>query len=316
MKVSVIIPTYNAAAFIRTTLDSVFRQTVQPYEILILDDGSIDNTISILESYRPRISIFQRKNKGVACARNTLCQLAQGDIVAFLDHDDIWHPTYLESQCRLFEEYPQAVAYFTGHTNFYGYSNYEWKNNLMETLNGVKLLEPLTFFKQYNQRTGMFASMSYCCVSKKVLNQIGNEPFCISGVDDSYFCNVLSLLGPVVYASPPLVAYRVTENSQSFNKLKDFGLWIQVFKILEKRFSEVSDKKLYKAFAIAFASRRRQYAKRLMGVGYTCTARKQLQSSLKNSLNVISIIKSLILLVLTYVPKSMQPKWPQKYRLM
>jgi len=62
MKVSVVIPTYNSAEFIKTTLDSVLNQTLPPYEILVLDDGSTDDTISILNAYKSRITLYQQQN--------------------------------------------------------------------------------------------------------------------------------------------------------------------------------------------------------------------------------------------------------------
>jgi glycosyltransferase involved in cell wall biosynthesis len=124
MKVSVVIPTYNSAATIQATLDSVLRQTVSPEEILVLDDGSTDNTFSLLNSYKPRITVFQERHKGASSAYNALCERASGDHVAFLEHDDIWHPNYLEVQLKLFKDYPNGVAFRVGHVNFYGYGNH------------------------------------------------------------------------------------------------------------------------------------------------------------------------------------------------
>ena len=72
MKISVVIPTYNSARVIRLTLDSVLRQTVAPHEILVLDDGSKDETVSILNSYGSKVSVIQQPNRGVAAARNEL----------------------------------------------------------------------------------------------------------------------------------------------------------------------------------------------------------------------------------------------------
>ena len=104
MKISVVIPTYNSSAFIHATLNSVLCQTRQPDEILILDDISADDTISILNSYKPRFTVFRKNHQGVVSARNSLCERAQGDLVAFLDADDIWHPNYLEVQCNNFKD--------------------------------------------------------------------------------------------------------------------------------------------------------------------------------------------------------------------
>jgi len=314
MKISVVIPTYNSAAFIQTTLESVLHQTVPPDEILVMDDGSSDSTVSILNTYIPQVTVFQQQNKGVAGARNKLCELAQGELIAFLDHDDIWHPNYLEVQCKLFADYPSAVAFFTGHVNFSGYGVYDWNSNSPKHLNDIKVMTPLSFIKQYNRTTGYFASMSYCCIPKKVLTEIGPEPFCVSGADDFYLFNLLPLFGPVVYATVPLAAYRMTAAAQSENLIKSFALALQAFELLETRYKAVHDRTLYKSFKMAYASKRRHYAKILMGAGKTSQARKQLLYSLKKISNPVSIAKSLALLLVTCMPSPLQPNWPPAYR--
>lgn len=316
MKVSVVIPTYNSAKVIQATLDSVLRQSAPPDEILVLDDGSTDNTVSLLNSYAPRITVFQQANRGVAHARNVLCARAQGDLVAFLDHDDIWHPRYLEVQNKLYSKYPKAVAFFTGHVNFYGYGNYEWSHNRFDAGTSTEIIDPLRFFKRYNTTTGLFGSASFFCVPKRVLAEIGNEPFSekVSGVDDSYLCTVLPLMGPVVYSPVPLVAYRLTKEAQSTNKLRAFELWTELFELLEAQYRHLPDKKLSRTFRTAFASKRRQYAKRLMGASKVSEARRQLFLSLKKSNNPLSLAKSLSLLFLTYMPSKLQPKWAPRYR--
>jgi glycosyltransferase involved in cell wall biosynthesis len=316
MKISVVIPTYNSETFIRTTLDSVLRQTVEPDEILVLDDGSIDNTVSLLNSYKPRIDVFQQRNKGVADARNSLCAKAQGDLIAFLDHDDIWHPSYLEMQSRLYRKYPQAVAFFTGHVDFYGYGSYNWSSSPPKNLTNIELMSPLSFIKRYNKTTGHFASMSYCCIPKRALIEIGPEPFCVtvSGADDYCLFNVLPLFGSIIYASVTLVAYRITNEAQSENLLKSLALSLNALELLEGRYKKLAEVELCKAFKLAFASRRRQYAKILMGATKTLEARRQLLYSLQKTCNASSLAKSLALLFLTYMPVQFQPKWPSGYR--
>lgn len=89
MNISVVIPACNSSRYIHATLGSVPEQTVQPDEILLLDNGSIDDTISIVETYKPHITVFQQLYKEVAAARNVLCGGEQGELVALLDQDDI-----------------------------------------------------------------------------------------------------------------------------------------------------------------------------------------------------------------------------------
>jgi glycosyltransferase involved in cell wall biosynthesis len=316
MKISVLMPTHNASRTIRATLDSVLQQTVAPDEILVLDDGSTDDTPKILNSYKPRITVLQEEHKGVATARNLLCQQAQGDLIAFLDSDDIWHPNYLQMQQRLSQDYPRAVASFTGHVNFHDHENYQWVDKAFGTSPEVEVIPSVRFFRRYNEATGPFASMSYCCIPRWVLGPVGKDPFssALSTAEDCYFFCLLALLGPVVYAPMPLVAYRISKNSLSSNRLKNLGSVVQAFKLIEDRYKEISDLELSRAFRIAFASRRRQYAKRLMGAGRASEARRQLWYSLRNSSNPSSLAKSLVLLLLTHMPTLIQPKWLPSYR--
>jgi glycosyltransferase involved in cell wall biosynthesis len=314
MKISVVIPTYNSSAFIGATLDSVLGQRMLPDEIIVFDDGSDDDTLEILGSYQPRIVIIQQKNGGVATARNVLSQRASGDLVAFLDHDDLWHPLYLEVMSHLFQKYPSAVAYFSGHVNFSGYGKYVWSKNNVDVCGRDELMKPIEFLKGYNKNTGRFGSMSFCCIPKSVLNKIGREPFRISGVDDSYLCTLLPLLGPVVYMSAPLVAYRLTREAQSVNKLRDMGLWGSVFEILVEKYREQAPPSMMRAFNFAYASKRRQNAKLLFGAGKRDEARSQLIKSLINCWHPVSLVKSLGLLVLSLLPAAMQPRWPSSIR--
>jgi glycosyltransferase involved in cell wall biosynthesis len=313
-KVSVVIPAYNAGSIIQPTLLSVLRQTVQPDEILVMNDGSTDDTVTVLNSYKPRITVLHQENKGVAAARNALCERARGDLVAFLDQDDIWHPRYLEIQRKSFAAYPAANAFFTWHVNFGGYGDYQWKADPADCGPALELIGPLEFLKRYNEKTGHFASMSYCCVPKKVLSTIGKEPFRLSGVDDSYFCTTLPLYGAVVYNPLPLVAYRVTSTAQSVNRVKMFGLWVRVFELLEQRYKMEAGRQLRKQFRIAFASKKRQYGKLLMAAGRDSEARKQFLQSAGNSSIPSSVAKSITLLLSSYMPLPLQPKWPPLYR--
>jgi glycosyltransferase involved in cell wall biosynthesis len=89
---SVIIPTYNRTALLREALDSVFAQTFTDYEVIVVDDGSTDDTLQMLAGYGNRVRIFQQSNQGPGAARNLGAKHAAGDYLAFLDSDDLWFP--------------------------------------------------------------------------------------------------------------------------------------------------------------------------------------------------------------------------------
>jgi len=114
-RVSVIIPTYNCDRFLPEAIDSVLMQTYQDYEIIVIDDGSTDQTCQVLESYQNQIRYFYQQNQGSAVARNLGIEQAQGEFIAFLDADDFWIlPEKLAEQVNLFEQQPSLGSVHTG----------------------------------------------------------------------------------------------------------------------------------------------------------------------------------------------------------
>lgn len=103
-KVSVIIPTYNSEQFIGETLDSVFNQNYQNFEVIVVDDGSCDGTDKVISGYKDRLTYIRKKNEGISIARNTAIAVARGEYIAFIDHDDIWVPEKLKEQIALLED--------------------------------------------------------------------------------------------------------------------------------------------------------------------------------------------------------------------
>src|SRR3989442_15842469 len=96
--VSVVIPTYNRGDMIRDAIDSVLGQTVVPSQIVVIDDGSSDDTEARLKSYGARVLYRRQANAGPSAARNHGVRLATERFVAFIDADDVWHPRKLELQ--------------------------------------------------------------------------------------------------------------------------------------------------------------------------------------------------------------------------
>ncbi len=105
--VSVIIPNYNYARYLPQALDGVLAQTYPHIEIIVVDDGSNDGTIAVLHSYGERIRWFQHQRQGVSTARNSGVHESRGELVAFLDADDVWLPMKVERQVQRFLEDPE-----------------------------------------------------------------------------------------------------------------------------------------------------------------------------------------------------------------
>lgn len=105
-KVSIIIPTFNRRDYITTALDSVLAQSYKDYEIIIIDDGSSDDTKEVLKPYQNNIRYFYQDNRGIPATRNKGIREAQGDYIAFLDSDDYWLPEKLKRQIECFKQNP------------------------------------------------------------------------------------------------------------------------------------------------------------------------------------------------------------------
>ena len=116
--VSVIIHTYNNEKFIGETIESVLNQTYKDYEIIVVDDGSVDGTRDALLPYMHGIRYHYKENGGIASAKNAGISLSHAEFVAFLDHDDLWVPDKLMLQMECFIENPQAGLVYTKYTSF------------------------------------------------------------------------------------------------------------------------------------------------------------------------------------------------------
>ena len=180
--ISVIIPLYNKEAGIATALRSVLAQSYQDFEIVVVDDGSTDGSVSIVKTFNdPRIRLIQQQNAGVSAARNRGIAEAQGEYVAFLDADDEWMPGFLDEIRVLQEAYPDCRAQAT---------NYSFCSN------GVKsstILRKIPFDGERGVLTNYFevASCSnppvcsICvCIERKLLQDNGGFPVGVKSGED------------------------------------------------------------------------------------------------------------------------------------
>ena len=108
-EVSVILPTYNRGWILKEAIDSVLAQDFRDFELIVVDDGSTDNTRQILDSYHQDLMVVRQPNRGVSAARNRGIAAAGGGLIAFLDSDDLWLPRKLSNQVVFFNSNPEAV---------------------------------------------------------------------------------------------------------------------------------------------------------------------------------------------------------------
>jgi glycosyltransferase involved in cell wall biosynthesis len=107
--VSVVIPTYNRAYCLAEAVDSVLAQELRGFELIVVDDGSTDDTPRLLEGYGEAVRTLRRENHGVSAARNAGIAAARAELIAFLDSDDLWLPGKLRRQVEFFTSHPKAL---------------------------------------------------------------------------------------------------------------------------------------------------------------------------------------------------------------
>lgn len=206
MKFSVIIPLYNKAPYVCKALETVCTQTYRDYEIIVINDGSTDNSAIIAEDYLTGVEsisyqILSQQNAGVSAARNNGVAQANGDYIAFLDADDWWEPTYLERMAQLIEDYPEAGLYAC---NYYYHK---------DGVNIIKVDIPTGYFNYPNEYFKNFAMPVWTgatVIPRKVYDEMGGFPVGIKLGEDFLLWAKIALKYKVAFLNQPLANYNNT----------------------------------------------------------------------------------------------------------
>lgn len=142
--ITVIIPAYNCSRLINNAIESVLAQTYTNYELIVVDDGSVDDTSEKVAVYRDRLQYVYQTNGGVSKARNTGIRQSRGEYISFLDADDVWEKNKLEIQMHLFEKYSNVYMIFSSFKHIK-------KNNIIEN---KKYEDTFNIFKEYKYEIG------------------------------------------------------------------------------------------------------------------------------------------------------------------
>lgn len=208
MKFSVIIPLYNKAPYVRKALESVFAQTYTDFELIVVDDGSTDDSASIAEDIiltsRPSplaSRLIKQENQGVSAARNNGISTSKGEYVAFLDADDWWEPTFLEKMAQLISDYPEAGLYA---------SNYYYHK---DGKNIVKVDIPTGYFnypQEYYKNFAMPVTSISVVIPRNVLDETGGFPLGIKLGEDFLLWAKIAMQYKVAFLNEPLAYYNNT----------------------------------------------------------------------------------------------------------
>ena len=249
MKISVIIPCYNVEKYIKDTINSVLSQTYKDYELILINDGSTDKTLNILEEMHKidnRIKIFNQKNKGVSEARNLGISLANGEFIYFLDGDDIVHLDMFEIAENIFSA--QNVDMFS-----FGYQVKDVKSTkkYSSELNNRKIFSSTEFLNKILNKE-IYQHICSFLIKRKFLSEIKFDKRLIIGEDlDFQLRLLLNKEFLVYYTSTVYFDYMKRGNSATTLK-KVPNNYFYIFDSLDKLKSKMLDRKMenYKDYHI------------------------------------------------------------------
>lgn len=208
MKFSVIIPLYNKAHYVAKAINSVLSQTFADYELVIVDDGSKDNSAEIAKktiAEQPQCKLIHHANAGVSVARNNGVVVSQGDYLCFLDADDWWAPTFLEEMTRLIEEFPEAGIYGTNYTIV----NETKKKTRVAPIGVDAGFEKgyINYCQVYAKTLAMPLWTGAVCVPRTIFDEFGGFPKGIKLGEDFLLWIRIALKYKVAFLNKPLAYY-------------------------------------------------------------------------------------------------------------
>lgn len=215
--ISVVIPLYNKEKQIINTLRSVLDQTYQDFEIVIVDDGSTDNSVAEVERIQDsRIRLINQKNAGVSAARNRGIQESKGEYIALLDGDDEWQPDYLKTQIELVYKYPKCDVYAV---------NYCFRDMIGHTIPTIINQLPFTGIDGILANYFEVASCSHppiCSISimvrKGVFESVGGFPVGIKSGEDLLTWARLACKYKIAYSTKPLAVFVESASDTNVSK--------------------------------------------------------------------------------------------------
>lgn len=208
--VSVIMPCYNAAAYIGETIESVLAQTYTNWELLIVDDHSTDDSLSVIARYDdPRIRVLSTaENSGAAVARNVAIEAAQGRFMAFLDSDDLWHPEKLSEQLAFMQERDCALSF-----THYAVINGEGEQ--------ITVFSPKKDTYSYNDiLKHCYIGCSTAIYDAEKVGKVGMPTDAIKREDAACWLRILKMGVDAYCLHQNLMTYRIHTDSVSSNKVR------------------------------------------------------------------------------------------------
>ncbi len=212
-KVSIIIPCYNVQEYIAQCLDSVLTQTHTNLEIIVVDDGSTDNTYTILEEYAQkdtRIRVIRKENRGLAAARNTGIEAATGEYLVLLDSDDVMLPEKIAQQLLWMDQHPTYELVYSGLYHFWDHTSKIYR----------LAIAPLTRDIYQGLLRGNCINPNTVCIKRSVYERIGGFDEALRSAEDWEYWLRAAKNGIVIGYQPDILTlYRMRSNSLSADRV-------------------------------------------------------------------------------------------------
>lgn len=305
-KISIVIPTKNRANYILEALDSVFAQTFKDYEIIVVDDGSTDETADVLKPLidAKKIRYVAQLAAGVSAARNHGVRLANAPYVAFLDSDDLFLPSKLEKQIALFDQHP---GYGFVHCSFSKFNDAGQELGVRDTSRFSGQVYPWML-----QEWSVLMAMPCMLMRADALREAGGFDEGMSWAEDLDLWRRIARRYPIGVVPEPLVKVRVHAASTTFARIGGTGGFERY---LEKAFSEdgtLTDLFKRKARAKMYV----KLAHNLLGEGAAQEMRQVRQNSLKALAAWPLQLSALVAYIASLVPRALRHGLAERLRRM
>jgi glycosyltransferase involved in cell wall biosynthesis len=225
--ISVVVPAYNEERHIAEALDSVFAQTCSPVEVIVVDDGSTDRTLAVVDRYRDRVRVIQQENRGCPGAFDTGFREAQGEFIALCPADDIWEPKKLEWQQDALRQEPEVDVVFGAARRFGLGKGDHVRPARSEVLDG-------SWFAREMYRRNLIPDPSAVVRRSLYLDLGGYEP--LVGEDYEFWMRALAS-GAVFYFDPRLVV-RLREHGGNLS-YRALDIW-ETNHLIHKRYADLA----------------------------------------------------------------------------
>ena len=232
--ISVVIPVFNGEKTIKETIDSVLKQTFTDFELIVINDGSQDLTVEVVEKIQDsRIQVYSYQNAGLAASRNRGIDRSTGEYIAFIDADDMWTPDKLEAQFNALKSHPEAAVAYSWTDYIDEYSQFLGKGGHI-TVNGNIYPHLLL--------TDLLENGSNPLIRKQAFIEVGNFDESLRAAEDWDMLLRLAIRYHFIAVSSPQVLYRISSNSMSFNVLQQER---ESLKVIERAFNQAPESLQY-----------------------------------------------------------------------